>query len=171
MSRRHFARAPGCAARLFVTVLAVAALAGCTALRPIPPEVSLVSLELGDVTLFETSGTFTVRLANENPEPLAVEGGAYNLYLGGLKVGKGLSDQRIEVPALGTATVEVELFINNLAVATRLRSMFETGVVDYRIKAKIYLRGAYGRRALTVDREGSFDLDGREPSPDAGDGR
>ena len=147
------------------------ALAGCTTLGLVPPDVSLVSLELGDVTLFETSGTFTVRLANENPEPLAVEGGAYNLYLGGLKVGKGLSDQRIEVPALGTATVEVELFINNLAVATRLRSMFETGVVDYRIKAKIYLRGAYGRRALTVDREGSFDLDGREPSPDAGDGR
>ncbi len=77
---------------LLVPWLTLVPLAGCTALHLVPPDVSLVDLEFTDLTLFETSGVFTVRLSNENPEPLAVEGGVYNLYLGGKKVGKGLSD-------------------------------------------------------------------------------
>ena len=122
------------------------------------PEITLVDLDLTDLTLFETSGIFTVRLANENPEPLAVSGGVYNLYLGGWKIGKGLSNHAIEIPALGTATDEVELHLSNLAIATQIRSLYESGIVDYRIKAKIYIERSYGRRSMTINNEGRFDF-------------
>ena len=131
---------------------------GCASFDLAKPDVTLVNLEFTDLTLFETSGVFTVRLANENPEPLTVSGGVYNLYLGGWKIGKGLSDHTIEVPALGTATDDVELHLSNLAMATQIRSIYETGVFDYRIKAKIYVERSYGRRTLTVENEGRFDL-------------
>ena len=147
--------------------LILALLTGCTSLGLVEPEVTLVDLEFTDLTLFETSGVFTVRLANENPEPLVIEGGVYNLYLGGWKIGKGLSDQQIEVPALGTATDSVELHMNNLAIAAQLRSIWDTGVFDYRIKAKIYVDRGYGRRTLTIENEGRFELDERRRSATA----
>ena len=150
--------------RIAAAIAALALGAGCASLGLVEPDVTLVDLEFTDLTLFETSGVFTVRLANENPEPLLVDGGVYNLYLGGLKIGKGLSDHRIEVPALGTATAEVELHLNNLAVATQLRSIWESGVLDYRLKARIYVAGAYGRKTLRIENEGRVDLATRPES-------
>ena len=144
--------------------LALALVTGCASLGLVEPDVTLVDLEFTDLTLFETSGVFTVRLANENPEPLMVGGGVYNLYLGGLKIGKGLSNQRIEVPALGTATAEVQLHLNNLAVASQLRSIWESGILDYRLKARIYVEGGWGRKTLRIENEGRFDLEAQRES-------
>ena len=149
-------------------LLALVPLTGCATLGLIEPDVSLVNLKFTDLTVFETSGVFVVRLANENPEPLTVEGGVYNLYLGGFRVGKGLSNHRIEVPALGTATDEVELHMSNLAIATQLRSILDSGIVDYRIKARVYVDRGYGRRRVTVEHEGRFDFNSQEVP---GDGR
>ena len=147
----------------------VALTTGCATFGLIEPDVSLVNLKFTDLTVFETSGIFTVRLTNENPEPLIVEGGVYNLYLGGLRVGKGLSNHRLEVPPLSTATDEVELHLSNLAIATQVRSIYESGVADYRIKAKVYVEGGFGRRRVTVENEGRFDFktSGDEVAPDA----
>ncbi len=150
------------------TILALAAAltlcSGCASLGLTPPDVSLVDLRFTDLTMFETSGIFTVRLTNENPEPLVIEGGVYNLYLGGWKIGKGLSNHRFEVPPLATATDEVELHLSNLAIATQLRSIYESGVADYRIKAKVYVEGGFGRRRVTIENEGRFDFKTQEAS-------
>ncbi len=145
-------------ARILTLAAALVLSAGCASFGLTPPDVSLVDLKFTDLTVFETSGIFTVRLTNENPEPLFVEGGVYNLYLGGLRVGKGLSDHRLEVPPLSTATDEVELHLNNLAIATQLRSIYDSGVADYRIKGKVYVEGTYGRRRVTIENEGRFDF-------------
>ncbi len=153
-----------------VAILTLIALTtGCASLGMIKPDVSLVNLKFTDLTVFETSGVFTVRLTNENKEPLIVEGGVYNLYLGGLRVGKGLSNHRLEVPPLSTATDKVELHLSNLAIATQLRSIYESGVADYRIKARVYVEGGFGRRRMTIENEGSFDFktEGDVAAPDA----
>ncbi|MCP3958081.1 MAG: LEA type 2 family protein [bacterium] len=147
-------------------LLALILLTGCASLGLVEPDVTLVNLKFTDLTVFETSGIFIVRLANENPEPLVVEGGVYNLYLGGFRIGKGLSDHHIEVPALGTAIDEVELHMSNLAIATQLRSILDSGIVDYRIKAKVYVDRGYGRRKVTVEHEGRFDFNSQEVPDD-----
>ncbi len=152
--------------RILALVAALVLSTGCSTLGLNPPDVSMVNLKFTDLTMFETSGMFTVRLSNENPEPLLVEGGVYNLYLGGWKIGKGLSDHRLEVPPLATATDEVELHLNNLAIATQLRSIYESGVADYRIKARIYVEGSYGRRKMTIENEGRFDFKTQQESSD-----
>ncbi len=150
------------AGRLLLGLVAVLALAGCASLGFVAPEVALVNLEFIDLTLFETSGIFTVRISNENPEPLVVSGGVYGLYRGGIRGGKGLSDHRFEVPSLAIATDENELHVSNQAMATRLREIYESGVVDYRIKARIYLERSYGCNRVTVEHAGRFDLKGQE---------
>ena len=154
--------------RPMLTMIAVLALTtGCSTFGLIEPDVSLVNLKFTDLTMFETSGVFTVRLTNENPEPLFIEGGVYNLYLGGWRIGKGLSDHRLEVPPLSTTTDEVELHLNNLAIATQLRSIYDSGVADYRIKGRIYVESGYGRRKLTIENEGSFDFKTQKASSEA----
>lgn len=144
---------------LAALVLALLASLSCASLEPFSaPGVSLVNLEFEDLTLFETSGVFTVRISNENPDPVVVDGAVYNLYLGGLKVGRAMSDRRLEVPRLGSATYDVNLYINNLALATRLIPVIESRVLDYRVKGKLYVERPYGLRRMRFSRDGRLDL-------------
>lgn len=136
-------------------------LTGCVSIGGfVPPDVTLVDVVFEDLTLFESSGVLTVRVANENDEPVLIDGGVYNLYLNGIKVGKALSDAHFEVPRLSSDTADVQIFINNLALATRLRGIIDTRVVDYRLKGKFFLDRAVGRRSVRFDREGRFDFGG-----------
>lgn len=141
--------------------------AGCSALLPVePPDVTLVNLKFSDLTVFETTGVFTVRISNSNPQPLTIDGGVYRLYLNGLNVGKALSSARIEVPRLGSATDDVTLHINNLAAATRLGQILEGGDLDYRIKAKLFVEGTFGTRRISSVYEGRFSFgDSRTDAP------
>ena len=154
-------------AALPLVMLALAA-GGCSSFSMIPPDVTLSNVEVADLTLFETSGVVTVRIANENREPLVLDGAAYQLYLDGVKVGKALTDERIEVPGLATVTQEAELIINNLVVASRLRSIFEQEAVSYRIRARLYLEGGFGRRRLSSTYEGLLDFSDRSETGSGG---
>lgn len=133
---------------------------GCTSLGTMtPPDVTLVDLELTDVTVFETTGTITVRLTNENPEPLVVDGSVFKLYLNGMAVGKALNAERLEVPRLGTATQTVGLHINNVALIARLTTMLEQSELNYRIKSKLWVERPYGTRRVRLDHQGRFSYD------------
>lgn len=147
--------------------LALVTLSGCASLEPFTaPEVTLVDLRFEDLTVFETSGTFTVRLSNENPEPIVVDGAAYKLYLGGLRVGEALSDQRIELPRLGSTVYDVDVFINNVALVARLVTLGQERGLDYTIKGKLYVERPYGLRRLRFKRDGRIDFgaDGARPA-------
>lgn len=154
---------------VFVTILGLVAssLMGCATFGPAPPDITLVNLQFTDLTLFETSGVFIVRLANENPEALAVQGGVYTLYVDGIRVAKGLSDHRFSVPALSSVTDEIEVRVSNLAMATRLQSIFERGAFDYEIRAKVYVSGRLGQQTLRLSQSGFFDFDKVNQKPAA----
>ena len=140
---------------------------GCATMESFTaPDVTLVDVRFEDLTVFETSGTFTVRLSNENPEPMAVDGAVYKLYLGGQKVGKALSDLRVELPRLGSTVYEVDVFINNVALVTRLLTLRQERGLDYTIKGKLYVERPYGLRRLRFSRDGriDFNADGATPA-------
>ncbi|MEM9594944.1 MAG: LEA type 2 family protein [Acidobacteriota bacterium] len=139
-----------------MSLFAVLLLTGCSTLEP--PDVTLSNLQLTDLTVLETSGVVTLRLANGNPEPLVVDGAAFNLYLMGRKVGKVLSDERVEVGRLSTSTLEAELHLSNLAMATRLQEILETETVAYEIRGKVWVLGDLGRSALRLSSSGDVDL-------------
>jgi LEA14-like dessication related protein len=47
-------------------------------------DVSVVGFKLNDATLLETTAVFTVRLENEGPVPIMLEGGVHKFYLNGI---------------------------------------------------------------------------------------
>ena len=152
----HDSRHPILAAVACVALLAAPA---CTSLGGLePPDVTLVDLELADATLFETSLHATVRIVNPNPEPLEVDGLAVRLYLNGLKVGKAVSSARVTVPRLDSATVPLDLFVNNVALLTRLKPLLEARSLAWAMKGKLYLVTDWGTRSAPLASEGVLSL-------------
>ena len=84
----------------------------------------------------------------------------FTLFLNGAKIGKGLTSERMEVPAFESTTHRVPIFINNLALARRIAEVLEEPEVDYRIRAKLRLETSYGTRRLSSEYTGRLSTEG-----------
>lgn len=140
--------------------LAWVLLCGCSTVEG--PAVSLVNLRLAEATAFETTAAFTLRLSNESPEPIQLEGGAYQIYLNGLYVGEGLTGELLDLPRLATVTQEVKVHLSNWRLATRIKPILESQCFDYRIKSVVYGRSP-PRKMYSVN-EGRLDLRDFQPT-------
>jgi len=127
------------------------------------PAVSLVNVRFTQATVFETTASFTLRLSNETPEPMLLDGGAHKIYLNGLYVGEGLSGETLDLPRLGTATQEVTVHLSNLRMVTRIKPIIESRSFDYRIKSVVYGKSPAGRMRSVS--EGRLDLKDFTPTP------
>ena len=138
-------------------------LCGCS--RNDGPAVSLVSVHFKNATVLETTAVFTLRLENETPQPVQLNGGVHKIYLNGLYVGKGLSDETVTVPRLGTVTNDVTVHLSNLALATRIKSAIESKSFAYRIASQFYGSSMLSR--TRSESEGKLDLKDFTPTPTA----
>jgi hypothetical protein len=69
-------------------------------------------------------------------------------------VGEGLSSDPLQIPRLGTATQDVTVHMNNIALATRIKPIIEARSFDYRIRSTLY--SSSGR--MRSETEGRLDL-------------
>lgn len=149
--------------KIFLSLLAgVVLLCGCS--REDGPAVSLISVRFQDATVLETTATFVLRLSNEQPEPVTFNGGVHKIYLNGLYVGKGMSDQSLSVPRLSTVTNNITVHLSNLAMATRIKSVIESKRFEYRIQSTFYGQ-TWPSRSRSVS-EGVLDLKDFTPTPE-----
>jgi LEA14-like dessication related protein len=129
----------------------------------LPPDVTLVDLELVDATIFESTFDIRVRVFNENPEPLVIDGAVITLELEGRRFGKGSTDERVEVPRLGSAVLGLDMHLSHVAVASKIRGVLDRRTVSYSITGKVYVVTPSGAiRRLSIDKRGSIDLADRE---------
>lgn len=155
------------------SLLAVLLLAGwcgsCTTNRWAESlEVSLVNLRFTEVTPFETTADFFIRVQNQMPEPLTLEGAVHKIHLNGLLVGSGVSNEALELQRLSEGVQPVRVPLKNLSMARLVREIVEARRVDYRLESRLYARvgGRSGR--VNVVRAGALDLRDFQPSPPAG---
>jgi LEA14-like dessication related protein len=147
-------------ARVATLAAALAVMTGCASLeRAEPPEVTLVDLRVGEVTVFETALDATVRISNPNPDPLELEGASFKLRIDGHKVGSGTVPEPVTVPRLGSVTVDAGFHLSNLAALRRLQEILESGTVAYALEGKLFVRRSWGRSTLRFDSGGRVDLD------------
>jgi LEA14-like dessication related protein len=129
----------------------------CASIGPLTsPDVTLADLKFTDLTVFETTGEITVRISNENREPLTIDGAVFKLFLNGVSVGKALTPERVEIPRLGTSTLRAAVHLNNVALITRLATMMEQPELEYRIRTKLFVVRPYGTRKWKLDHQGRF---------------
>jgi len=155
-----------------LSFVSIVVIAGCASMEPVePPDVTLVNLEVTEVTPFETTLEAEVRIINPNPEPLAVEGSSFKLELLDHKIGTGTSSARVTVPGLDSATVPMTFRLNNVAAVSRLRMFLEAEALDWRLRGTVYARRPTGGRMnLKVEESGRLSLDdstmsGRSTAP------
>ncbi|MEM7244667.1 MAG: LEA type 2 family protein [Acidobacteriota bacterium] len=122
-----------------LATLLVLTTVSCASLQPDSlPEVSVINLRLSDMTLLESTAEFEVRIINPGHNPLSIDGGSFAISLGGLRVGRGVYDQALVVPRYGTATVKVPVYLNNIALATRLKPLLDSRQIDYAIDSTLF---------------------------------
>jgi len=147
---------------LFAFLAGALLLCGCN--RNDGPAVSLISVRFQDATVLETTATFVLRLSNEQPAPWQMNGSVHKIYLNGLYVGKGMSDESVTVPRLSTVTNNLTVHLSNLAMATRLKSVIESKRFEYRIQSTFYGQ-TWPSRSRSVS-EGVLDLKDFTPTPE-----
>ena len=74
---------------------------------PEPLEVFLVGIEPLESDNLEQRFDVRLRLLNPNQQPIATNGVDFTLEVNGLRLTRGLSDEVLEIPALGDAVVTV----------------------------------------------------------------
>lgn len=134
-------------------------LSGCASRQIAQPQIALVDLQLGDVTLLETGLEAIVRIDNEGQQPLRLSGAVYRLYLNDIDVGRGMSSKAVTVPRLGSATQKVVFRLSNISLISRIVPLFESNQFSYKISGHVYLPGSFGYdRKVAVERSSRFNL-------------
>jgi len=149
--------------KTLISLMACALLAcGCSRQTP-GLSVNLANVRFDEVTVFETTAIFTLRLNNETPKQMKFTGSAHRIYLNGLYVGSGLSSEPVAVPRLGSVTQPVTVHLSNLALATRVKSVIESKSFDYRVRSVFYGESWFGRMHSVS--EGRLELKDFMPAP------
>ena len=96
---------------------------------------------------------------------MKLDGGVHKIYLDGRFIGKGLTGDPIEIPRFASVTQPVKVYLRNLTMASRIKTMIEARKVDYRVDSVLY--GAPGNpwSRARISHEGTFDLHDFQPSP------
>jgi LEA14-like dessication related protein len=139
---------------------ATSKLAGCM-------EVSLVNLRFEEMTPFETTAIFTIRVQNQAADPLGVEGGVHKIYLDGQYIGSGVCNETLEIARLAEGIQTVKVHLGNLAMARLVKRIVEEKRVDYRLDSRIYAKYEGRSTTVGVSRTGSVDLKDFQPGKSA----
>lgn len=152
-------RSPSPAVRIW-SILAVLSLsASCASMSGSEsPRVSLVDLEVAEVTMLETTVRATIRIANPNPDPVELEGASFTLRVDGREIGSGTAPDPATVPRLESRTMPVTFHLSNAAAILRLRTILEARAFDWEMEGRLFARTSLGRRTIRVTERGRLDL-------------
>jgi len=156
--------------RLTLSLVALALLCSCASgPRFDAVEISLVNLRFEQATPLETTGHFTIRVQNQSPNALRLEGGVHKIYLNGAYVGSGVSNESLEVARLSEGLQDVRVHLRNLAVARLVAGIIQNRRVEYRLNSLLYAQVEGRKSRVRLDRAGSLDLnDFQPPRPGGG---
>lgn len=129
-------------------------------------EVALVDLRFTEASVLETTGTFKIRLQNQTPESLRVEGAVHKIYLNDKYIGSGVNNETIEIARLAEGMQTVTVHLRNLSMARQIRNIIEARRTDYRLDSQVFVVRADGHKLrLRVSRADALDLKDFQPSP------
>jgi hypothetical protein len=144
-------------ARRWLGIGAAGLLAGCATLGPAPSvAVSVTSILPRESTLLETSAEVALRLTNESAQPLALAGSSHKVYVNDTLVGRGVSSERVVVPAFGTAAIKVAVHADNLVLLRKAKEFSELPKLAYRLESRLH--PAEGAGDLKTVATGEIDL-------------
>ncbi|WP_051710019.1 LEA type 2 family protein [Andreprevotia chitinilytica] len=101
------------------------------------PRVSLAGIELKEVGLLEQRFVLTLRLQNPNNISIPIDGLDAELSIADKPLAQGVLRQHVTLPALGEATVPIEVTANLPALIKAWRALQQRG--SYRLTGKLFV--------------------------------
>jgi LEA14-like dessication related protein len=146
--------------RLLLPIVAfLVALTGCaTDFQLSEISVSIVDIRPVSATALETQAKMTLRFTNANVLSIGVEGTTHKLYLNGTYVGQAVNNEPVGLPQLGTATAEVTIQLDNIALAKQLVQSASQKSVSYRLDSRLHVRAGDDWDNYDCSQQGSVDL-------------
>ncbi len=136
-------------------------LAGCATLAPSPAvALSVVGVRTLESTMLETRLELTLRLANESAQPLALAGSTHQLYVNDSRVGRAVSNERVTVPAFGTSSPTVTVYLENFTLLRKASEFSQAPKLAYRIESRLHPVDAALFGDIKVTATGEIDLAG-----------
>ena len=134
-------------------------LTGCTTMQNDGDfDVTLVNVRSVNDSAGEVQLAFTLRLQNASPSPVTMDGAAHKIYLNGIYIGQGLTNERVDVPRLATTTQVVTVNLSTFRLARALYGVYRTQKADYRVESTLYAAEGGHPRRLHAQKEGAVDL-------------
>lgn len=142
--------------RILALLFSFSLLSGCSFLNSSTAHVSLADLKFEDISLFETTALCTVRIQNDGNQPLVLSGGSYRFEINGTRIGTGSSSERVEIPAFGSETQTVKVYLSNFKFFANLQDWVESKDFSYKIDGSLTLADTFGLRSIPVLAEDHF---------------
>lgn len=121
-------------------------------------DVKLVNLRFKESRVLETDAVFTIRIENESPEALRITGGVHKFYIEGTLIGKGMSNETLEVPRLSSVTQEITVHLSNVNMARKIKPIIESQKVDSKADSLLYCEAGGREHRIRVVHEGTLDV-------------
>jgi LEA14-like dessication related protein len=124
--------------------------------------VSVTNVLPTQASLLETSAALTLRFVNEGPAPLHLGGGVHRLYLNDSYVGRAVTNERLTVPGLGTATQTITVYLENLTLIRKVSELSNSAAprIGYRLESKLHPIDERGFGNIATSTSGELDLSG-----------
>lgn len=116
---------------------------------------TIVNVRPTTSTLLESGVELTLRVLNETDRPLEITGSSHKLALNGSSVGRAVSDRAVSVPALGTTTMTVTVYVENIALLRKFGTGQRVEQVAYRLDSRLFTSGS---GTISVSNEDLIDL-------------
>lgn len=131
-------------------------LAGCATLTSgARANLTIVNVRPLTSTLLESGVELTLRVLNETDRPLEITGSSHKLALNGSSVGRAVNDRAVSVPPLGTATMTVTVYVENIALLRKFGTGQRVEQVAYRLDSRLFTSGS---GTISVSNEDVIDL-------------
>ncbi|MBQ24088.1 LEA type 2 family protein [Alcanivorax sp.] len=140
-------------------VMSLLILSGCQSLAGLEsPEVSVSGINLNSFNLFEQEWGLTLRARNPNDRELTLNSLDYEIYVNGEKFARGLTNERITLPAMGDAQVTTTITTSLLSSLQQLQKIQQRQdqPLQYRLVGKARVAGV--PIPLSFDKEGEMTL-------------
>ncbi len=142
-----------------LAVIVAITIFGCSSTGSLEPlQVTLVDLQITEMTLFETGMVARLRVTNPNPEALTIDGASFKLILDDKKIGTGTTKETFTVERLDSAVIDAVFHINNASALLRLKGIMGKTEVSYGVRGHLYTQSSFGTKMLNVDKMGTIDL-------------
>ncbi len=146
--------------RVIVFFLSILWLAGCASLSTFEqPRVSVTDIRLRGGNLLAQEFLVTLRVDNPNAYGFKINGTVSDILLNGQPVARGLSNQPVDIPAYGSATVEVVALVQPLDVLRQLMELGTHQAIDYQVKGHLSVARGWSRDIrIPFEEHGSLDF-------------